>query len=402
MTGLVYKTLVARFCGPATTVTVPCICIPRLSIKTLGQAVWWTGECYTAVITLFPEQVHLLHTAPPTLFVTGPPGTGKTVVLLLMAIQWLRGGYPVHVMMTCKESRAACFMLHDLLLKTHPTSITQLRLLQYDLTPPADISRILTYLSEEASKGSLYIVADEVASRDFKSFCEKLPEIPNLHFWAASVYHGDAPAGWPVEILTRPLRSPPTVVREVEQDQEISEYKDVETYAGSDVPDHTDGPPIRRLYHRGEGHSVERSVDCATCGLEVASLLLSLHVGQPMRVAPSTAATTVGAPDPTPCLQWKDVLVLYWYDVSDSSGAVTAMRQAGIPVRLMRVEDAEDVATRSSDVVWVADGALVRGLERKVVVCLEYSDVNFAGLSSLRLHAMSRCTSQLVIIYPEE
>ncbi|XP_025111871.1 uncharacterized protein LOC112574795 isoform X3 [Pomacea canaliculata] len=46
MTRHVYKTLVARFCGPATTVSVPCTCPPRVSVKTLGQAVWWTGECY--------------------------------------------------------------------------------------------------------------------------------------------------------------------------------------------------------------------------------------------------------------------------------------------------------------------------------------------------------------------
>ncbi|XP_025114468.1 uncharacterized protein LOC112576323 [Pomacea canaliculata] len=87
MTCHVYKTLVARFCGPATTVTVPCTCPPRVSVKTLGQAVSWTGEVYTAQITLFPEQVDLLNRAPLRLFVAGPPGTGKTVVLLLMGIR---------------------------------------------------------------------------------------------------------------------------------------------------------------------------------------------------------------------------------------------------------------------------------------------------------------------------
>ncbi|XP_025112759.1 uncharacterized protein LOC112575255 isoform X1 [Pomacea canaliculata] len=78
MTSDLYKILVARFCGPATSVTVPCTSAPRLSVKTLGQAVSATGECYTAVITLFPEQVDLLNRATPRLFVTGPPGTGKT------------------------------------------------------------------------------------------------------------------------------------------------------------------------------------------------------------------------------------------------------------------------------------------------------------------------------------
>ncbi|XP_025094206.1 uncharacterized protein LOC112563946 [Pomacea canaliculata] len=48
MTSAVYHILLARFCGPATTVTVPCTCPPRVCIKTLGQAVSHTGECYTA------------------------------------------------------------------------------------------------------------------------------------------------------------------------------------------------------------------------------------------------------------------------------------------------------------------------------------------------------------------
>ncbi|XP_025099173.1 uncharacterized protein LOC112566958 [Pomacea canaliculata] len=65
MTSDVYKTLVARFCGPATTVTVPCTSPPRLCIKTLGQAVFLTGQCYTAEITLFPEQFQLLISALP-------------------------------------------------------------------------------------------------------------------------------------------------------------------------------------------------------------------------------------------------------------------------------------------------------------------------------------------------
>ena len=159
-----------RFCGPATTVTVPCTCPPRVSVKTLGEAVWWTGECYTAVITLFPEQVHLLHTAPPTLFVTGPPGTGKTVVLLLMAIQWLRCGHHVYVVSTWWGSRSACSMLYHLLLQTVNTqqsagvSPGQPHLLQYDLYDDEDVEKAVNDLSQAASGGSLYVIADEVGS----------------------------------------------------------------------------------------------------------------------------------------------------------------------------------------------------------------------------------------------
>ncbi|XP_025102569.1 uncharacterized protein LOC112569103 [Pomacea canaliculata] len=167
----VYKGLVARFCGPATTVTVPCTSVPRLSVKTMSEAVSMTGECYTAVITLFPEQVHLLHTSPARIFVTGPPGTGKTVVLLLTGIKWLQCGHPVYIVSTCEESRTACSMLYHLLLHTGTTqqSASQLMMVDYRLYDDEDLEMAVEDLSQAAIDGSLYVIADE-AGTNFKTF----------------------------------------------------------------------------------------------------------------------------------------------------------------------------------------------------------------------------------------
>ncbi|XP_025112767.1 uncharacterized protein LOC112575259 [Pomacea canaliculata] len=171
MTCHVYKTLVARFCGPATTVTVPCTSPPRLRVKTLGQAVSWTGQCYTAVITLFPEQVHLLNMSPPRLFVAGPPGTGKTLVLMLMGTEWLRLDHEVFIVSTVWRSRAACCMLYHLLqqsLNTRRTQMTdessarQLHLLQFDLKRDEDVEKAVNDLSQATRGGSLHVIADEV------------------------------------------------------------------------------------------------------------------------------------------------------------------------------------------------------------------------------------------------
>lgn len=80
-------------------------------------------------------------------------------------------------------------------------------------------------------------------------------------------------------------------------------------------------------------------------------------------------------------------------DRAGNDGAmVTALRDAQIPVQIMGDDDTEDVATARTDVVWMADGDRVRGIERKVVVCLG------VGQENVRLCHMSRCTSQLVII----
>ncbi|XP_025113553.1 uncharacterized protein LOC112575759 isoform X2 [Pomacea canaliculata] len=225
----------------------------------------------------------------------------------------------------------------------------------------------------------------------FKTFCHKLlTQVPHLHLWAASYFHGDAPVGWQVEYLTRPLRSPPAVVREVKQDVRITTDRHVKPYSKRGVPDHTDGPPVTRLYHRGQGHSGDGPGDCVTCGREVASFLHSLRDGVTATV--TTSSTPISCGSTPPCLQWRDVLLLSSDSWRDSCGMVRTLIEAGIPVRVMKDDDMEDVATARSDVVWAAVGDHVLGLERKVVVC----PYDVGG--SVRLHLMSRCTSQLVIV----
>ncbi|XP_025078807.1 uncharacterized protein LOC112554943 [Pomacea canaliculata] len=313
-------------------------------------------------------------------------------------------------------------MLYHLLLQTVKTqqsagvSPGQPHLLQYDLHGGKDVKKAVNDLSQAASGGSLYVIADEVGSKyridNFQTMCELLlTRVPRLHLWAASCYHRDTPARWQVEYLTRPLRFPPAVVREVERDVRITGQRDVLPYRERGVPDHTDGPPVTRLYHRGQGHSGDRPGDCVTCGREVASFLHSLRVGVTgtTTTTSATLTSTSGGTTP-PCLQWRDVLVLYWFDVSDQPGVVTGLQEAGIPVRVMKDDDIEDVATARSDVVWVASGHRVRGLERKVVVCLEHFDYSLLisqcllpeNLISPRLDLMSRCTSQLVIVSPDD
>ncbi|XP_025111932.1 uncharacterized protein LOC112574830 [Pomacea canaliculata] len=313
-------------------------------------------------------------------------------------------------------------MLYHLLLQTVKTqqsagvSPGQPHLLLYELDDGEDVKKAVNDLSQAASGGSLYVIADEVMSewslgyriQNFWTLCDKLLT-PRLHLWAACCYHEYAPAGWQVECLTRPLRSPPAVVREVEQDEKMTTHRYVHPYNKRGVPDHTDGPPVKRLYHRSQGHSGYFPVDCVTCGREVASFLHSLRVGVTESSTTTSTTLTSTSSGTTPCLQWRDVLVLHSNYVSDNSGVVTGLQEAGIPVQVMKDDDIEDVATARTDVVWVSSRDHVRGLERKVVVCVK--DYEFErsaiyleqyNLSSVRLDLMSRCTSQLVIVSPDD
>ncbi|XP_025111741.1 uncharacterized protein LOC112574728 [Pomacea canaliculata] len=259
---------------------------------------------------------------------------------------------------------------------------------------PADaiVITLITVHSVTRVATSCYSLGYKI--KNFQTLCDKLlTQVPRLHFWAASCLHGYTPAGWQVEYLTRPLRSPPVVVREVEQDAKITRHRDVLPYSERGVSDHTDGPPVTRLCHGGQGHSGRRPGSC------VASFLHSLRVGVTESSTTTSTTLTSTSSGTTPCLQWRDVLVLYWYDVSDQPGVVTGLQEAGIPVRVMTDDDIEDVATARSDVVWVVGGRRVRGLERKIVVCVDL-DYGFRSKlnSTVRLDLMSRCTSQLVIV----
>lgn len=120
-------------------------------------------------------------------------------------------------------------------------------------------------------------------SEYFRIFCEELlNRVPRLHLWASSYYNKSTPSGWQLESVTRPLRFPPAVAREVEKDVQIRSFI-VSSYSERGVPDHTDGPPVTKLYHGGQGHSDDWPGDCVTCGRQVADVLHSLRIGVPGR-----------------------------------------------------------------------------------------------------------------------
>lgn len=113
--------------------------------------------------------------------------------------------------------------------------------------------------------------------------------VDDLHLWAANCYSLFPPRDWQVVELTRPLRSPPAVVREVERDTEIARHHDVLPYSRSHFPAFpafTDGPLVKRLYHKD--HSKKHISDCVTCGQNIASFLL-----KSLRVTAKTANVNI-------------------------------------------------------------------------------------------------------------
>lgn len=147
-----------RFCGPATTVDIYCITPPRLEIRTPGEGVAEAGNRMTQ-LCLYPEQMDIMNSADTKIFLSGPPGTGKTVMLYLKGSQWLSAGYTVHIVITCKHSRAASYMLENQLKQ----KFTEVKLHNFDFEEmERDVDNAVKKLENTSPGGQLCVIADEV------------------------------------------------------------------------------------------------------------------------------------------------------------------------------------------------------------------------------------------------
>ncbi|XP_070208397.1 uncharacterized protein [Littorina saxatilis] len=222
--------------------------------------------------------------------------------------------------------------------------------------------------------------------------------VPRLVLWATCVHHDDIPPLLTEVILTQPLRTPPSVTRQVQLSDFIRDGY-VRGYTAASCPPPCDGPAPLYLYHTGQGHSAEEDPrDCQQCGREVARILTEdLHVG----VAVTGRSTHTSQPP----LQHRDVFVLSTLRFG-TDGFVAGLRQGGLPVTVLQRGDSgamADVATMSRDQVVVAHYDVVCGLERRVVVWVEGEGPGgVQGVNEQwgRLHAVSRCTGQLVCVMP--
>ena len=102
--------------------------------------------------------------------------------------------------------------------------------------------------------------------------------VTHLYLWCAGVVHTDIPPELQEEVLTTPLRSAPSVLRELQP--ELDDWSGViRGYSDSGLPALRDGPSVIELYHGGDGHRGRHPVDCDQCGRDVADTLRRIGVG---------------------------------------------------------------------------------------------------------------------------
>lgn len=119
-------------------------------------------------------------------------------------------------------------------------------------------------------------------SENFKRFCDKLTRrVPLVYLWAAAVQCDFRPSCLEEVALKQPFRSPPEVEQLVSKAKEI-QFGHVPGYTPTGLPAESEGPRVRLIAHTNgqSGHTEERPQDCFQCGVEVATILRDLRVGE--------------------------------------------------------------------------------------------------------------------------
>ena len=102
--------------------------------------------------------------------------------------------------------------------------------------------------------------------------------VTHLCLWCAGVVHTDIPPKLHEEVLTTPLRSAPSVIREVQPRLGVWS-REVHDYSDRGLPAPGEGPSVIKLLHDGDDHRRRHPVDCVQCGRDVAAKLRELGVG---------------------------------------------------------------------------------------------------------------------------
>ncbi|XP_070178943.1 uncharacterized protein [Littorina saxatilis] len=423
-----YTQLVARFSIPLTTVELFLSRQPRLQLWTQGHLVHAVGMEHgrpMSCIALFPQQFQVLEEPPDDYDVDvrilwGPTGTSKSIVLIIKGLFLLRKGCAtVFVLQTSDDGAAAAYLVRHQVRETAGQGAGSVQLVnmagvrKYGYWTEGGKKKVQAWVEElcqhAQTHGRVHILADEAE-------CDVIAEIyralkqrhVRFTLWAAGVKL-DVPADMKrhVRYLTQPLRSPPAVVREVEQADDMKRGT-VPAYTRPPVSAPCDGPPVLTVDHYDrysgdrQGHEGDYTWECARCGELVADMLRDLCVG-----------CQDNAPHGQGGLTFSDVFVLGEMDCDTDRPApfIRGLESRGVPTRKVAHNDTEAVrqlaemtsgptqraAGRGRDeAVTVANQNTVWGLERHVVVYLDlgYGDGDAARTG--RLRSMSRSTAQVI------
>nr|KAG5699706.1 hypothetical protein BaRGS_022104 [Batillaria attramentaria] len=246
---------------------------PRVEVRTQGQAVSEVGRRVSDIV-LLPSQAALL--ADPTLTrlcLTGPMGSGKTLMLQLKGRQWVGQGRRVVVLnvRTSGKGRPIGHVLEEAIRRDGDGEGTVER---YDLaTKDLDMQVFKADLESGGPVDNICFVLDELTHHTFSLLEQLSAEYPNSPIWSVVMFVRRTPQGFSHRRMGAVLRCPPSVQLMLKE-LDLNPLHKGDAYttrsAARGLP--CDGPPIIFIRHRDHDTSV-RPLDCPRCAKELVDIL---------------------------------------------------------------------------------------------------------------------------------
>ena len=246
---------------------------PRVEVRTTSQAVGETGRRMSDIV-LLPRQAALLaHPSLSRLYLTGPMGSGKTLLLQLKGRQWVREGRRVvviNVRVTARgrpighvleeaiqsEVKTCCsgsVDRHDVVLETFSSDT------------------LLKTLAAGGSTDGVCFLVDEVLS-SMSTITDQLAQhYPHSPIWCVASYVTPVPKTFRRVRLQAVLRSPPSVQLLLKELDLNPDHGHVYTTRSATRGLPCDGPPVIFIQH-SKHHAPVRHLDCDQCAEELADI----------------------------------------------------------------------------------------------------------------------------------
>ncbi|XP_076455599.1 uncharacterized protein LOC143290173 [Babylonia areolata] len=340
-------------------------------------------------LTLTSAQQLLLADSTPLAIISGPPGCGKSVTLMLKGLEWLKKGHDVIVFGLHSSCMPASRLVYWQLCQAYKDSQGPLfpkdrtwGQLKYEhavLRDARNLEATLRALQRHGSSG-LHVLMDDFCPEDgftvemMLVFMRDLRRrVPDLHLWATNSY-SKVPEDFRLHVLTQPIRYPLPLMHEIRVAVEVlkglGSVPDSHGYSDDLAASVVYSPQVIHVRHSGGKGDKRWPINSAKCGKQVA------HVLQRIGVGPQSGANTEK-------YQFRDVLILTRSPVDPRNppqAFLRGLQTSGIPTQVFpcgagatsdQMENALDnfILAKENKVTLMTDSP-ARGLDRPVVVCL--------------------------------
>ncbi|KAL8567374.1 hypothetical protein ACOMHN_001762 [Nucella lapillus] len=377
-----YEDVFGRYCGLLSTVDVTHRRHEgRIEVRSQTEAVSEVSRRFRSLL-LLPEQVDLLSSSIPRVFLWGMTGSGKTVMLVLKARHWLNSGWDViliNVSYDAPGSPIAHRLLNDIQESTDGEG--EIRLLNVRLSSmnKTDLLQQIQHIrdemcttSETSTSGSLsprdrkppvHFLLDEVYPKFQPVFEVLLKEFPNSEIWAAGLEKANGPSNFDSFESVEDLRNPPAVQRVLQ----LSDYD-----PSRECAEETIG-----MFSELLGHSQKNSTSCGkeepTPGVKKttqkkASIPHTVCLSDVVILCKDPECRRVYLKQEDEIFHLCEDLLRDFVTMLEKSVFVDCLRTGGYPVRVVTSPYSEELALPDQNAVTISWVIPASGLEWAVVL----------------------------------